>query len=244
MSDGLGDLIQVYSPLTSISLGAFCWAPVPFQTSSVNVVRPLSNDPASDDYNRYQIASVGIGAVGKQNTATGPRFPDKTLELASGEDLFVIRGKVRPVLPIFNPTAKLLDVTNDGVKSAKEMELCLGCLPAYTLVNEYGNPRHRPEFIENVRAMKYAVCCYLPGHPAMRDRETFLRMDRLIWLPRTVLQPMGQGLTGEALHYVTNWFNWFAGIEQLGGEIAALREMLLDDLQKARVAAAAKSRRH
>ena len=239
MNDGLIDLLGDIYMTTDVdglpSIGWFCWAPVAYTPKAISVIRAVSNDPADANYCRYRIDKIAMGAIGKgDDLPLGARFPDKNLNLATDEDLFVVRGKVRPVVAFVNPTAKLLPVVKDGASPEKDLDNCLGCFPAYTLVDQYGNPRRKLAFVENVRSLKYAPFCFLPGHVTLRDRESFLRMDRLLWLPKDVLQPMALGLNGRGMAYVESWFYTFAGLRELDPELAALRDLLLEALDESR----------
>lgn len=124
-----------------LSLGSFCLAPVFYPHPTINVVRPLSNDPAHPDNKKYQIVPLHPAEVGKEGTSVaGNRFPDKTLNLSLGEDLFVVPGKRRPVAILFNPHAKLEVVVKDGGKTEREIQPCFGCAPSYSLTDQAGNP--------------------------------------------------------------------------------------------------------
>ena len=240
MSSGLIELLgDIYTTVDgdgSPLIGWFCWAPVAYTPKAVSVIRALSNDPADPNYSKYTITSVRLGAVGKGNDlAIGARrFPDKNLNLAVDEDLFVVRGKVRPVVVFVNPKAKLLPIVKDGASPEKDLDNCLGCFPAYTLVDQYGNPRRKLAFVENVRALKYSPLCYLPYHAKLRDRETFLRMDRLLWFPKEILQPMALALNARGMGYLEAWFYAFTGLRELDPELVALRALLLEALDEGR----------
>jgi hypothetical protein len=208
---------------------------VAYTPKAINVIRAVSRDPADPNYLRYRIETIELGGVGKgSDLPTGRRFPDKNLNLSADEDLFVVRGKIRPVVAFLNPTAKLLPILKDGVSPEKDLDNCLGCFPAYTLVDQYGNPKRRLAFVENVRALKYTPLCYLPYHPKLKDRESFLRMDRLLWFPKEVLQPTELALNSRGLNYLESWFYAFAGLRELDKELAALRDLLLEALEEER----------
>jgi len=237
VSDGLQDLLgEMYAEDSDgPRLGSLCWAPIFYVQRSINVIRPLSADPADPDFKKYAVRSVSLGQVGRDGeAAVGPRFPDKNLNLSLDEDLFVVRGKRRLVAVLFHPRVEHEAVTADGGKTAEALDLCHGCLPAYTLVDQHGNPRHKAVFVENLRALKYSVTCYLPGHPRFRDRESFLRMDRLSWLPREAMQPLGVRLNRIGMQYVSSWYAWFCGTQPLPEEVDVLRELLLEALDAER----------
>lgn len=176
MSDDLQGLLgEMYAEDTEgPRVGSLCWAPVFYVQRTIDVIRPLSTDPANADFRKYAVRSVSLGQVGRDGqTAIGPRFPDKNLNLSLDEDLFVVRGKRRLVAVLFHPQAQHEAVTEDGGKKADALDLCFGCLPAYTLVDNFDVPRHKLVFVENVRALKYMVTCYLPSHPRFRTVSPF-----------------------------------------------------------------------
>jgi len=237
VSDDLQDLLgNIYAEDNDgPRLGSLCWAPVFYVQRTIDVIRPLSVNPADPEFKKYAVRSVTLGQVGREGqTAVGPRFPDKNLNLSLDEDLFVVRGKRRLVAVLFHPRVEHEAVTKDGGKTADDLDLCLGCLPAYTLVDPYGNPKHKQAFVENVRALKYTIACYLPGHPRFRDRESFLRMDRLTWLPHEVLQPLGVRLNKIGQQYIASWYAWFCGTQPLPDALNAARSLLLEALDAAR----------
>lgn len=237
MSDDLQGLLgEMYVEDTEgPRIGSLCWAPVFYVQRTIDVIRPLSADPADADFRKYAVRQVKPGEVGREGqTAVGPRFPDKNLNLSLDEDLFVVRGKRRLVAVLFHPQAQHEAVTEDGGKTADALDLCFGCLPAYTLVDNFGVPRHKLVFVENVRALKYSVACHLPCHPHFRDRESFLRMDRLSWLPREVMQPLGVRLNKIGMQYVSSWYAWFCGAQPLPDALNAARSLLLEALDSAR----------
>jgi hypothetical protein len=128
-TDLMGKIYMATDADGAPALGWLCWAPVAYAPKAISVVRAKSNDPASPDYKRYWIETVPLGDVGKGTSRPlGQRFPDKNLSLSEGEDLFVVRGKIRPVLVFLNPTAKLNEAVHDQALPAKELDNCLGCL--------------------------------------------------------------------------------------------------------------------
>jgi hypothetical protein len=235
LHDLLGQLYADHDG-SHLTTGCFCLAPVFHPHRIVNVVRPVSDDPAHPDNKKYQIVPLHPSAVGAEgDTVAGRKFPDKTLNLGLGEDLFVVPGKRRPVVILFNPQAALESVTRDGGKSEKEMARCFGCAPSYSLTDQHGNPRHRAMFIENCRALSYSPCCYLPYHQAFRDRECFLRMDRICWLPDALLHPLNVKLTRNGLDYALAWYEWFCG-KPLQEELLTAQQLLLEEVAERRAA--------
>ena len=237
MSETLGVLFDFYASADTAdqpSLGSLCWAPVAYPAKTINVVRAVSDNPATPEHQQYKIVQAPIGGLGKDGTPLGHRFPDANLRLGAGEDLLVVRAKVRAVVAVFNPRSRLLEAVKDKAVPPKEIEDCLGCFPSYTMVDREGNPRRKRPFIEGVRALKYAVFFPMPRHRSFNKREVFLRMDRLLWLPRDVLQPMAVKLNGNGVKMVLSWFCRFAGIKPLDEELAAARDMLIEELEQQR----------
>lgn len=117
--------------------------------------------------------------------------------------------------------------------------MCLGCVPLYTLVDSFGKSSHSTVFIENVRAMKYAQFCYLPGHSLMQDdREAFARLDRLTWFPPELLQVTGVKLNKVGIGYLQAFYDWLTRDAPLPEAIADARNMFLELLDIARAGVA------
>ncbi|HEX4056571.1 MAG TPA: hypothetical protein VHX86_20105 [Tepidisphaeraceae bacterium] len=232
--DYVGD-IYVQDGSNEGTLGSFCWAPVLYTHTSVNVVRPLANDPADENFGKYTVQQIDLRAIaGKKSVPFQHRFPDNFLKLELGEDLFVIRGKVRPVVVLFNPRASHEEVIKDGAKSANDIQTCFGCVPSYTLTGTNEMSRHKGAFVENVRALKYAPFCYLPKHPQFEDRETFLRLDRLTWIPPKLLSPMEFKLNSKGMKYLSAWNDWFCRGIPLPNQLSEVRNFFLELLEEER----------
>lgn len=100
----IGD-VYVQDGSTAGTHGSICWAPVYYTNPTVNVVRPLANDPAHPDHGRYTVHHLQLAAAigDARRVPYHHRFPDRNLKLELGEDLVRRPGQGppgrRPVQP-------------------------------------------------------------------------------------------------------------------------------------------------
>jgi len=104
-----------------------------------------------------------------------PHMPVKSMNLASNEHAFVIKGKPRPAVILGGGFSRW--PTNPS-------EQLYVCVPLYTV----DKPRITQQFVIEVQAMLYPSMFYLPPNPMFRLKESIARFGLIQVAHRTAMK--------------------------------------------------------
>ena len=198
MIELVGDFYRRVSATEAGSLdrGQIYWAPVQYLSNQINCVAVVSSDPRNEQLNRYAILPYNISDPSLFNHS-----PIHDLNLPSDDELLVNRAKHRPVIVVSQKN----DYWQPG--GGRLSASGLVCVPMYSF-----HASDSGEFRDRVRAQEYPWWLYLPGTHGFN--EGFARLDRLLVIEQSHLQPMRSALTDDAIWYVSEWIRYY-----LTGEI-------------------------
>lgn len=168
---GLVDAYYEDGPSRGIATGQIVWIPA-FYPNRDNVV--IDIDVASDPSETHLPAFLRPLAQ-KRNF-----FPVRSLNLASNEHAFVVKGKVRPAVVVVEHIAQWSKSPSENIAL---------CVPLFRVYK----PKFSQAFVLKTQAFQYPDRFYLPPEPHYTFEEAVARLELIQSVHQVVIQPFPGG---------------------------------------------------
>lgn len=223
----LGDALEPYGGEV-VKPGVICHTIVPFIPKKLNVVEPLSYNPASAEASKYQLLSMELTQLGPYLDGTKP--PHIELGVRSNEVVLAYKTKMRPVV-VLTPC---LPEETQGFPS--HFKNCVLCAPLYTLVDKDNilNPHYNAKAVYGIVALKYRSVFPVPTHPYLKSRICGLRLDRILSARINCLSRPKTKVTNNWLAYIREWIRFYATGKLVETQLSTSRRKQTELLDTAR----------
>lgn len=132
-------------------------------------------------------------------------YTDPVLE--TNEEFIAIKAKPRPVILLQPPDPSLV-IIKKGTYPAKIVRHLCPVVLVYSAVNEVGDSKFPPEFIERVRRLEYRQFMFLPkGGPITVD--SLARLDEVQSVAESQLEPSEFALSAEVCKVLKSQVSYF-----------------------------------
>lgn len=223
----LGDALEPYGG-ELVKPGVICYTIVPFIPKKLNVVEPLSYNPASAESRKYQFLSMELTQLGPYLDGTKP--PHVELGVHSNEVVLAYKAKLRPVV-VLTPC-----LTEETQGFPSHFKNCVLCAPLYTLVDEDNilNPGYNEKAIYGIVALKYRSVFPVPTHPYLKSQICSLRFDRILPARINCLSKLETKMNSKWLAYIREWIRFYATGKLVETQLPASRRKHAELLNTAR----------
>jgi hypothetical protein len=162
------------------SFGQMFWCPAYYPHQNVAIWRPKHFDVKLGTARDFNIQASAADCFSRALPYTDP-------VLETNEEFIAIKAKPRPVILIQPPDPSLLAIKKGHYPAKIVRHLCPVVL-VYSAVNEVGDSKFPPEFVERVRRLEYRQFIFLPkGGPLAVD--SIARLDEIQSVAEGQLEP-------------------------------------------------------
>jgi len=180
-------------------------------------------EPREHERARYRVEPFRIGA-----THPPAGLPVAGLPQAPGEEYFVLKGKIRPVLVISEGGPEISKELRTGVARWQTAPTLL-VAPFYGVDRDGSRGGWRPDFVQRIRRAEYPQYLW-DSLPSGGAAESILRIDHVFPLAKNAaaFQASEHRLSADALDMLDQWLRWLM-TGDLPGEtlLAFIRTQLL-----------------
>ena len=166
--DSLGK--DASSGLSILSPGQLVRAHLTIPSFKPQVLELQNFDPQNETRATFRVANVSTSG------APTSHFPIKELALQSDENLYVVRGKLRP--------AVVLQTVTTDFYSRETPEPYIIVAPCFTF-----KMKHTPKYRAHVASLKYPHLFYLPAHAYGFSEQGVLRFELIQPAATATVQP-------------------------------------------------------
>jgi hypothetical protein len=175
-----------------------CSAYYPHQ--NLSVWRPRLFDPKLGTARDFNIQS----SVGDSFRRTLP-YTDPVLE--TNEEFIAIKAKPRPVILLQPPDPSLVAIKK-GTYPAKIVRHLCPVVLVYSAVNEVGDSKFPPEFVERIRRLEYRQFMFLPKGGAITV-DSIARLDEIQSVSENQLDPTEYALSDAVCKVLRSQVGYF-----------------------------------
>ena len=182
------------------TFGQLFWCPAYYPHQNLSVWRPSAFDPKLGTARDFNIQT----SVGDPFRRSLP-YTDPVLE--TNEEFIAIKAKPRPVILLQPPDPSLVTIKKSSYSARIARHLC-PVLLIYSVVNEVGDSKFPPEFIERVRRLEYRQFLFLPkGGPITVD--SLARLDEVQSVAENQLAPTEVALSADVCKVLKSQVSYF-----------------------------------
>ena len=158
----------------------------------------------------------------RQNEFDSPRTLNPVLGIQSDERAVIVKAKRRPVILISR-------VGTGRADSTRTQDECYLVAPVYSFAGDETRLSYSQTFIERVKAYEYWHLFYLPEYAPARIRESFVRLDRIQAIHKSLLEQMPVMLSDDVQNLLRSWIRVFLGEEPdaVDDTLAAYRQQAI-----------------
>ena len=142
----------------------------------------------------------------RQGEFDNPGTIIQELRIRPDERAAILRAKRRPVVLISRAGTGRAD-------STRIQDECYLVAPVYSFEGDESRLSYNQAFIERVKAYEYWHIFYLPEYTPARIRESFVRLDRIQAIHKSLLEQMPVMLTDDVQALLQSWTRVFLGEE-------------------------------
>lgn len=170
-----------------------------------------------------QTVSYKIKRFDPQNPAR-PRFPIKEMNLRAEENLYIVKGKLRPGI--------VLQTVTSDFRNTKHPELYASILPSYTFKD-----RHDQQYRARVAGFASKNLFYLPYAHEGLEQESVLRFEHIQPVPLSGVRPLmidgkyshlSDTMWGILMHWYLRFLTGKGLDEKVEAHIEAYRTLLVE----------------
>lgn len=184
----------------SYSFGQLFRCPAYYPHQSLTVWRPSIFDPRLGTARDFNIQPSVADSFRRALPYTDP-------VLETNEEFIAIRAKPRPVILLQPPDPSLVAVKKGSYPAKIVRHLCPVVL-VYSAVNEVGDSKFPPEFVERVRRLEYRQFMFLPkGGPVTVD--SLARLDGVQSVAESQLEPTEFALSADVCKVLKSQVSYF-----------------------------------
>lgn len=163
-------------------------APAYYPHQLLQIWRPTTLDTKLGIATNFRIETVPGDAFKRPLAWTNP-------PLATNEEFIALKAKPRPVLLIQPPDSALLKVPKGPFSGKIARHLAIVAL-FYSIENEAGDAKYKPEFVDRVRRLEHRQFMFFKkGGPLTYD--SLLRLDCIQSIAEDQLEPSGFAVSPE-----------------------------------------------
>ena len=201
-------------------IGQFFWAPSLFLFGEHRQYLLRSDYVQSRSAYEYHVERI------RQNEFDSPGTPNPVLGIQSDERAVIVRVKRRPVILISR-------VGTGRADSTRTQDECYLVAPVYSFAGDETRLSYSQTFIERVKAYEYWHLFYLPGYTPARIRESFVRLDRIQAIHKSLLEQMSVMLSDDVQDLLQSWIRVFLGedLNAVDHTLAAYRQQSIAGIQ-------------
>ena len=196
-------------------IGQLFWAPSLFLFGDRQPHLLRSNYVEARRVYEYQVDQI------RDREFQNPELPNPTLGIRSDERAMIVGAKHRPVIIVSRSGSGRAALTSS-------QDNCFLVAPVYSFGGDETKLTYSESFIERVKAYVYWQFFYLPAHPPARMRESFVRLDRVQAVHKSLLEHKPVRLSDDAQDLLRSWMSVY-----LGEELDATNNMLFDYREQA-----------
>jgi hypothetical protein len=182
------------------SFGQVFRCPAYYPHQRLEIWRPRDFDPKLGIAKDFNIQTSGADCFSRSLPYTNP-------VLETNEEFIAIKAKPRPVVLLQPPDPSLLAIQK-GIYPAKIVRHLCPVVLVYSAVNEVGDSKFPPAFIERVRRLEYRQFMFLPkGGPLTVD--SLARLDEIQSVAESQLQPTEFAVSAEVCKVLKSQVSYF-----------------------------------